>query len=78
MDIRIALKGVSAFFDGERFQIMEVMSKEEVEGQRQEDERCPMFDHLYVNQDDGGITGDDFHGYVFFYIGNDEYLYVEY
>lgn len=44
-------------------------------GQRQE---CEFFGHCYVDQSGGGMTGDDFHGMVYFHIEGDHYLVAEY
>lgn len=78
MDLKIALQGVAEFFDGDFFLIKSIVDESRVSGDHQDDECRPQFDHCVVDQDGGGITGDDFHGYVYFHIGNREYLMVEY
>ncbi len=79
ISIKEAIDGVDAFFDGEWHSgITAIVDSSKVRGQRQEDECQPNFDHCYVDQGGGGFTGDDFHGYVYFYMGNDEYIKVEY
>lgn len=78
MDIKTAIDGVAEFFDGEFFHVKSVVDASQARGQRQEDECRPAFDHCFVDQDSGGITGDDYHGTVYFHIGAAEYLAVEY
>lgn len=77
-----ALDGISAFFDNEFHLIRGIVDSERAQGQRgwqrQEEECRPEFDHCFVHQDSGGHTGDDFHGTVYFFIGDDKYLAVEY
>ena len=79
LGIKTAVEGVEAFFDGEYWQgITGVVDSTKVHGQRQDDECQPEFDHCYVDQDGGGITGDDFHGTVYFHVGQGLYLTVPY
>jgi hypothetical protein len=77
-----ALEGISAFFDNEFHLIRGIVDSERARGQRsgqrQEEECRPVFDHCFVHQDSGGHSGDDFHGTVYFFIGDDQYLAVEY
>lgn len=77
-DLQTALTGVAGFFDGEFHRIKGIVSSEQARGQRQEDECQPEFDHCFVDQDSGGYTGDDFHGTVYFHIGDGQYLAVEF
>lgn len=77
-DLKIAMSGAHAFFEGEYFWLMGIVDSSQVKGQRQEDECKPEFDHCFVDQDGGGITGDDFHGCVYFHIGSGEYLKASY
>lgn len=77
-DLKTALDGVKNFFDGEYFHIDEIVDASQVCGQKQEEECQPEFDHCFVNQSGGGITGDDYHGTVFFHVGAGQYLTVRY
>lgn len=76
MDLKLALVGVEAFFEGEAFQIGNIVGLDTPPGQRQEDE-CPPFDHCYVDQRKG-FLGDDHYGTVYFCIGDGDYLAVNY
>lgn len=78
MDIKAAISGVVAFFDGDFFHIKSVVDASIVKGQRQTDECRPEFDHCFVDQGGGGFTGDDHHGTVYFHLGGSEYLAVDY
>lgn len=78
MDIKTAIDGVAEFFDGDFFIIKSVVDVSQVRGDREDDDCVPAFDHCFVDQGGGGITGDDFHGTVYFHIGAAEYLAVEY
>lgn len=81
MDLKTALNGVAEFFNGEYFNPKKVVSEAIAKrpgGQRQTDECRPTFDHCFVHQDSGGVTGDDFHGTVYFHIGGKEYLAVDF
>lgn len=78
MDLKVALEGVKEFFEDEWYDIDSVVPATAVTGQRQEEECRPHFDHCFVDQGGGGFSGDDFHGTVFFYIGDNEYLSVQY
>lgn len=77
MDLKQALQGVAAFFDRDWYRIKGIVPQRNARGERQRDE-CQPFNHCLIDQDGGGITGDDFHGTVYFYIGDSEYLAVEY
>lgn len=77
-DLKTALDGVQNFFDGEYFHIGKIMDFCQVRGQRQDEDCPPEFDHCFVDQGDGGITGDDFHGTAFFHLGAGQYLTAEY
>ena len=76
IDIKTAVQGVAAFFDGEWYRIKDVVSDKTARGERQDE--CHPFDHCLVDQGGGGIAGDDFHGTVYFHIGDSEYLSAEY
>lgn len=77
--IKEAIEGVREFFDGEYHSgITGIVDASKVRGERVEDECRPEFDHCYVTQGGGGITGDDFHGTAYFHIGNGEYATVDY
>lgn len=77
IDIKTAVQGVAAFFNGEWYRIKDVVSDKNARGERQDDE-CHPFDHCLIDQGGGGIYGDDFHGTVYFHIGDSEYLSAEY
>jgi len=77
--IKEAIAGIHEFFDSECHSgITGIVDTSKVCGDRVEDECRPTFDHCYVNQGGGGITGYDFHGTVYFHIGNGEYATVDY
>ena len=77
--IKEAIAGIHEFFDSECHSgITGIVDTSKVCGDRIEDECRPTFDHCYVNQGGGGITGYDFHGTVYFHIGNGEYATVDY
>ena len=81
INVKTALAGVAAFFDGEFHRIESVVPEARAKrpgGQLQTDECRPTFSHCYVHQDGGGLTGDDFHGTVYFHLGDAEYLAVGY
>lgn len=82
IDIKAAIEGVQNFFDGEHFSVQRIVrsgvDEEMVNGQFQQGIECKPFDHCYVNQGGGGITGDDFHGTVYFHIGSGDYLAADY
>jgi hypothetical protein len=75
--IKEVLAGVAAFFDGEWFHVEGVLPRKKVSGDRQDDE-CAPFDRCMIDQCGGDITGDDFHGTMYFHIGGSEYLAVAY
>lgn len=77
VDLKTAIAGVAEFFDGEYYRIKSVVPRKQASGDRQDDE-CHPFDHCLIDQDGGGVTGDDFHGTVYFHIGDSEYMAVEY
>lgn len=77
--IKEAVAGIAEFFEGEYHSgITGIVDASKVRGERVEDECRPEFDHCYVTQDGGGFDGDDFHGTVYFHIGNGEYATVDY
>jgi len=81
MDIQEAITGIKSFFDGEYFAIIDTAYISEIaeeKMQRQEGEDCPPFDHCYVNQGGGGMSGDDFHGTVYFHIKDQQYIVADY
>ena len=76
--IKEAVAGIAEFFEGEYHSgITGIVDASKVRGERVEDECRPEFDHCYVTQDGGGFDGDDFHGTVYFHIGNGEYATVD-
>ena len=77
-DLKTALHGVQNFFDGDYFHIDKIVDASQVRGQRQEEDCSPEFDHCFVDQSGGGISGDDYHGTVFFHLGDGQYLTAEY
>lgn len=80
MKVQTAIAAVEEFFEGEYHHVMAVKQFDSEArkklGQRQDD--CKSFHHCYVDQDGGGMTGDDFHGKVYFNIEKNDYLVVEY
>ena len=77
--IKEAVAGIAEFFEGEYHSgITGIVDASKVRGERVEDECRPEFDHYYVTQGGGGFDGDDFHGTVYFHIGNGEYATVDY
>lgn len=80
MKIQTAIKAVEDFFEGEFFSIGRVKQYDSEQrkklGQRQDD--CNSFHHCYVDQDGGGMSGDDYHGVVYFNIEKNDYLVVSY
>lgn len=52
----------------------------EVANEKHEKQPCesPYFDHEYVQQSGPGISGDDYHGFVFLPINSQFYVKVEY
>lgn len=77
--IKEAVAGIAEFFEGEYHSgITGIVDASKVRGERVEDECRPEFDHCYVTQGGGGFDGDDFHGTVYFHIGNGEYATVDY
>jgi hypothetical protein len=81
MDIHTAINGVKSFFDGEYFSITDTAYISEIAAermQRQAGDDCKPFDHCFVDQGGGGITGDDFHGTVYFHIKDQQYLVADF
>jgi len=81
MNISEAVKGVKDFFEGEYFSITDIAHVSEIEVgrmQMQQGDDCKPFDHCFVDQDGGGITGDDFHGTVYFYVKDESYLVADF
>lgn len=80
MDIIEAINGIKKYFDGQFFSINDIASSLEIDADKtQKNTDCSPFDHCYISQDaGGGIAGDDFHGTVYFHVGNNQYLVVEY
>ena len=80
LDIFASIKAVKNFFEGEHFSITDAIDTKArnvlVSGQRQDD--CDYFDHCYVDQGGGGMSGDDFHGIVYFHIGDGAYICADY
>jgi len=77
--IKEAVAGIAEFFEGEYHSgITGIVDASKVRGERVDDECRPEFDHYYVTQGGGGFDGDDFHGTVYFHIGNGEYATVDY
>lgn len=82
-----ANEAVDEFFEDEGFSRYEgivefrcfeeyLVSDEGRHGQLQRD--LSYFDHCFVKQGGGGVSGDDYHGSVFFHLGNQRYLEVSY
>jgi hypothetical protein len=71
--------GMIDFFEGEHFIPGKVVDESSVKGQPQHDcNEYEPFDKVFVEQGGGGITGDDFHGTVYFHIGGGRYATAEY
>ena len=79
MDILDAVNGVKNFFDGEYYSLTNTAALTEIETEdMQRQTECDPFDHCYVDQGDGGMSGDDFHGIVYFHVGDEKYLVADY
>lgn len=80
MKVQTAIAAVTEFFEGEYHHIGAVKKFDSEArknlGQRQDD--CKRFHHCYVSQGGGGMSGDDFHGTVYFNIEKNDYLVVTY
>lgn len=76
MDYEAVLSAMSEFFEGQFFEVGKAVSKAEVKGS--EEDPFKIFDKVYVDQGGGGFTGDDFHGTVYFHIGNDRFATAHY
>lgn len=81
MDAIEAIKGIKNYFKDEYFSLNDIAYASEInvnKAQKQEGGECKPFDHCYIDQGGGGLTGDDFHGMAYFHCGNNQYLVVEY
>lgn len=81
VSISTAIDGVKTFFEGDYFSITDTAALSEIDTdrmQKQDGDDCKPFDHCFVDQNGGGITGDDFHGVVYFHIDEKKYLVVDY
>jgi hypothetical protein len=76
MDYETVLNAMSEFFEGQFFEVGKVVSKEKIKGT--EEDPFKIFNKVYVEQDGGGFSGDDFHGTVYFHIGNDRFATASY
>lgn len=78
MNVREAFKGIAAFFGDDAYQIGNMVRHTEVRGQKETGDDCSPFDHCYVDQHRIGLSDDDFHGTVFFHIGDGDYIAATY
>jgi len=78
MDIREVITALDDFFEGEYYFIGKIVSKDVVKGQKQLEECQPAFEHCFVYQHGPSFGGDEYHGLVYFYIEDGDYLAVEY
>lgn len=81
MDAKQAIEGIKHFFAGEHFYITGLTAIGSIETERMQKEflEAPSpFDHCYIHQYGGGLTGDDYSGHVYFPISNDLYVVADY
>ena len=84
MDYEKVVDGIEEFFEGEYHWIGKTVDESQVRGEPQHDpdsggsKAFAPFDKVFVEQDGGGMTGDDFHGTAFFHIGGGRYATATY
>lgn len=76
MDYESVISLMHKFFYGEYFCPGKVVIASDIKGEKQDP--FGEFDPVYVDQGGGGITGDDFHGTVYFHIGGGKFATAEY
>lgn len=76
MDFETVVIAIANFFEGEYFCIGKVVTIDQVKGEEQGPFEA--LDKVVVDQNGGGITGDDFHGTAYFHLGNDRWASAEY